>query len=307
VTGDLKTAARPNIHPLWNSAPILLLLTGSLLGITLPLAKIATAAGVPPLLWAFVISCGAGVVLLISIVARRRLPATDRHSLRYFAITALVSYAIPNIVMFTAVPHLGAGYTSIMYTLSPPVTLVLALLLKVRRPDFLGMAGIGVGLMGAVIVAATRGQAEHPAEIFWVALAFLIPVSLACGNIYRTLDWPDAADPIELAAGSHLAAAAMLLAALLALDGPASFLTLSAVPFETLAQIAAASAMFVFFFRLQAAGGPVYLSQIGYVAAGIGLIAGALFLSEHYRLPTWIGAAVIVIGVLMTTKAQRHT
>jgi drug/metabolite transporter (DMT)-like permease len=290
-----------------HSPLVLLLLTGALLGVNLPLAKIATAQGVPPLLWAFVISAGAGFVLLTSQFMRGRRLNTNSHHLRYFIITAAVSYAIPNMLMFTVVPHLGAGYTSIMYTLSPPITLVLALVLKVRRPNLLGIAGIGVGLVGALLVAMTRGEAGRPAELLWLVLAFLIPVSLACGNIYRTMDWPKDSDPTDLAAGSHLAAAVMLLIAIMAFHGPVSFTTLKAVPFETLAQIAAAAAMFAFYFRLQMVGGPVYLSQIGYVAAGIGLVAGTVFLSESYQLLTWAGAAVIVVGVLMTTKAQRQT
>ena len=43
-------------------------------------------------------------------------------NLRYFLVTATVSYAIPNFLMFSAIPHLGAGYTGIMFTLSPIVT-----------------------------------------------------------------------------------------------------------------------------------------------------------------------------------------
>jgi drug/metabolite transporter (DMT)-like permease len=64
--------------------------------------------------------------------------------------------------------------------------------------------------------------------------------------------------------------------------------------------------MFAFFFRLQAVGGPVYLSQIGYVAAAVGLLSGTLFLGEHYQVLTWAGAVVIVAGVAITTKAQRQ-
>jgi len=72
------------------------------------------------------------------------------------------------------------------------------------------------------------------------------------------------------------------------------------------AQVASASAMFAFFFRLQAVGGPVYLSQIGYVAAAVGLFAGTIFLGEHYQLLTWAGAVIITIGVIITTKAQNQ-
>ena len=62
--------------------------------------------------------------------------------------------------------------------------------------------------------------------------------------------------------------------------------------------------MFAFFFRLQAVGGPVYLSQIGYVAAAVGLVAGTLYMGERYQALTWLGALVIVAGVVMTTLAQ---
>ena len=49
---------------LWESALGLLVVTGGLLGLTLPFGKLATAAGVPAMVWAFVISFGAGTVLL---------------------------------------------------------------------------------------------------------------------------------------------------------------------------------------------------------------------------------------------------
>ena len=62
--------------------------------------------------------------------------------------------------------------------------------------------------------------------------------------------------------------------------------------------------MFPVYFRLQAVGGPVYLSQIGYVAAAVGLFSGTLFLGEHYQGLTWAGAVIIVAGVFITTKAQ---
>ncbi len=289
---------------LWNSALGLLIVTGALLGLTLPFGKIATGAGVPPILWPFVISCGAGGVLFLVLLARRRPIALTPHRLRYFLIAALISYAIPNLLLFSAIPHLGAGYAGIMYTLSPIVTLILSILLGVRRPNALGIAGIVVGFIGAVMVATTRGVADRPADIFWVIIGLLMPVCLALGNVYRTYDWPKDTGPIELAAGSHLATAAMLLLAVLGLGQVGSFATLAEMPWLVLLQAASAAAMFAFYFRLQAVGGPVYLSQIGYVAAAIGLGAGVLFLDEHYRLLTWLGAAIIVLGVIMTTKAQ---
>lgn len=290
-----------------DSAFGLLLITGGLLGLTPPFGKLAAEGGIPPILWSFVISFGAGGVLLCVLLARRTRFTLTAHKLRYFAIAAAISYAIPNILMFSAIPHLGAGYTGIMFTLSPVVTLVLSILLGVRRPNLLGVAGIAVGFAGAVMVTMTRGEASQPADLFWVAVGLLIPVSLAAGNIYRTRDWPGDAGTTELAVGSHLAAATMLLVGVFAVGGGGSFGSLLDAPLLVAAQVAASAAMFAFFFRLQAVAGPVYLSQIGYVAAAIGLVSGVLFLGESYSPLTWMGAGIITVGVIMTTRAQSRT
>ncbi|PSJ54914.1 DMT family transporter [Pseudaminobacter soli (ex Li et al. 2025)] len=289
---------------LWNSAIGLLLVNGLLLGLTLPFGKMATAAGVPPAIWAFVISFGAGAVLFSALVANGGSIGLDRRKLRYFVVVAAVSYAIPNLLLFASIPHLGVGFTGIMFTMSPLFTLAFSLMLKLRRPSMLGLAGIGVGFVGALVVATTRGEASQPADPIWVAAGLLIPVSLAVGNVYRTVDWPKGSGPIQLAAGSHLAAAVMLLVAAASSAGGSPFAPLADVPWLVVAQVIVSSAMFAVFFRLQAVGGPVYLSQIGYVAAAIGLISGMLFLGESYRLETWLGAVLISIGLVMTTKAQ---
>ena len=282
----------------------LLAVTGALLGLTLPFGKMATDAGVAAIVWAFVISLGAGGVLLAAILLRGGRMRLDARRLRYFVVTAAISYALPNLLMFTVMPHVGAGYTGIMFTLSPVITLVMSILLGVRRPNLPGVFGIAIGFVGAVIVAATRGEVGQPAALVWVGVALLIPLCLAAGNIYRTMDWPAGTGPIELAVGSHLAAAAMLLVGMLVIDGGASLGKLSEMPLLVVAQMASASAMFAFFFRLQHVGGPVYLSQIGYVAAAVGLFSGTLFLDERYGILTWLGAAIIVAGVIVTTKAQ---
>lgn len=292
------------MNALWTSALALLVITGTLLGMTLPFAKVATAAGVAPQVWAFVISAGAGSVLLAAMLARGERIALTAHKLRYFVVAAAISYAIPNMLMFAAIPHLGAGYTGIMFTLSPIVTLLLSLALGVRKPNALGVAGIVVGFVGALIVATTRGEAGRPAELFWVGIGLLLPLSLALGNIYRTWDWPADAGTLELAAGSHLAAALLLVGVILVTGSAASFALLPSLPLLVAAQVASASTMFVFFFQLQRIGGPVYLSQIGYVGAAIGLLSGTLLLGERYGLLTWLGAVIIAVGVAMTTKAQ---
>ncbi|MEK1886786.1 MAG: DMT family transporter [Phyllobacterium sp.] len=290
---------------LLNSAAVLLVLTGTFLGLTLPFGKLAFAAGIAPSVWAFVISLGAGTVLLAAFLIMGKRPKLNARMLRYYIIAAFVSYAVPNLMTLSAIPHLGSGYTGIMYTLSPVFTLLLSVLLKLRSPNTLGLLGILVGFAGAVIVGSTRGQVGQPADPFWVVIGLLIPVLLALGNVYRTIDWPAGADPTELAACSHLMTAIMLVPVIFFMTGEFPIAPLAGVPWLVVAQVLASACMFALYFRLQAVGGPVYLSQIGYVGAAVALLAGTLFLGEGYQFATWAGAAIITIGVLMTTKAQR--
>ncbi|MDQ2632949.1 MAG: EamA family transporter, partial [Pseudomonadota bacterium] len=126
------------MKPLRDSAIGLLVVTGGLLGLTLPLGKIATDAGVPAVAWAFVVSLGAGGVLLVALLLGGDRIRLNAHKLRYFFVTAAISYALPNLLMFSVMPHVGAGYTGIMFTLSPVITLILSILLGVRRPNLLG-------------------------------------------------------------------------------------------------------------------------------------------------------------------------
>jgi drug/metabolite transporter (DMT)-like permease len=295
------------MKPVWDSAPALLMITGGLLGMIFPLGKIASEAGVSPVLWSFVISFGVATTLVVVDAMRGGLRRPDAHRLRYFVLAGTISYCIPNIIVFAAIPHLGAGFTAIMFTLSPVITLCLSMFLKLRRPNRLGIAGIAVGFVGALVVATTRGELGQPASPLWVALGLLIPVALALGNIYRTMDWPGHAGALELAYGSHFAAAGVLLLCGIWLPWGFDPSPLVAVPLEAIAQVLSSAGMFVFFFRLQVVGGPVYLSQMGYVAAALGLVSGTLFLNEQYALLTWVGAGIIAVGVAMTTRAQSQS
>ncbi len=289
-------------------SPILLLLaTGAFLGLTLPLGKIASAALIPASMWALLISAGAGFILLFWLILQGRMLGLGGTRLRYYFLTALISYAVPNVLILSVIPKLGTGFTGIMYTISPVITLLFSIGLKLRRPDMLAVGGIVVGCLGALLVALSRSGVSSSVDWLWVLLALLIPVALAMGNIYRSIDWPKGAHPVELACGSHLASVLLLTVFVLLSEGSLPLSLYGEIPVASVMQACAAAAMFALFFRLQEVGGPVYLSQIGYVAAAMGLVSGAFLFDEHYQLLTWMGAVIISIGVSMTTRAQMRS
>ena len=289
-----------------NQPSMLLLVTGTLIGVNFPLGKLAGQAGVAPALWALLISLGASTVLLPVLVWRGELRWPSRPVARYAVISALISFVGPNLLLYSVIPHTGAGYTGLMFALSPVFTVLFATLFRLGTPGRLGMLGIGVGLTGAAVVSLTRGAAPDAPALPWLLAAVLIPVGLAAGNVYRTLDWPADAPPNVLAFWGHAFASGVFVALLFAQHGTVPVATLRPVVPAALAQMLVAGMTFPVFFRLQRHGGPVLLSQIGYVAAAVGMIVATAFLGERYDALTWAGAGVIAGGIAITIVAQRR-
>ena len=283
---------------------VLLLSTGSLLGLNFPLGKLAMAAGVGPAPWAALISLGAGLALAVATALLESGRRPGRSLLRFAAVSGLISYVMPNLLTFAVIPRIGSGLAAIMFALSPVVTALLSTMLRVRPPRLLAIIGIAFGLSGTLVIIAGRGPGYSGAGWFWLLAALLIPVFHGVGNVYRTLAWPRGASPMQLAAASNLAAVPPLLFAAWLMHPGLEFAPLAAVPGLAVAQVVVSTAMFLMFFRLQQIGGPTYLSQIGYVAAAVGLVIGVTAFRESYPAQVWAGAGLIAAGIGFSTFAQ---
>ncbi len=285
-----------------NRPLVLLLVTGLAFGCNFPLGKLAVAAGVNPALWAAVICLGAG--LAVGLAALLFETSGEVSGLyRYAFVSSLISNVIPLALTFAAIPHIGSGPTAILVATSPVTTALLSMGLRIRPPSPLGLMGIAVGLSGAVTIIAARHIGFAGEESRWLLLAALIPVFLGAGNVYRTAAWPRGAGPMRLGAIVNLAAVPPLLALAWALGG-LDLAPLAAIPGIVVGQVVAATVMYLTFFRLQAVGGPTYLSQIGYVAAAVSVAVGVSFLGERYPPLVWAGIAVVALGIGLTTLAQ---
>jgi drug/metabolite transporter (DMT)-like permease len=115
---------------------------------------------------------------------------------------------------------------------------------------------------------------------------------------------PQGTPALVLAVGSNAVAAVLLLLVCWAGGKLGDFATLKTVPILIAVQIAATAAMLALFFQLQVVGGPVTLSQIGTVSAGVGVLAGTIGLGERYPPIVWVGIAIIAVGISLTVRAR---
>jgi drug/metabolite transporter (DMT)-like permease len=287
-------------HNSWILSIVCLLVGGALLGIATNLAKYAVDIGLTPLAFLFWAITGAAIILLAVAYLRSELLPLSARSLEYYIIAALVSVAGANLVFFSAIPHVGAGFVALIIALPPLLTYLAALVIRIETFSLSRAIGVAAALIGVAVLAAHKFSAPD-ASIVWIIIVLCGPVLLAIGNIYRTLRWPDNATPIALAPGMLIAAAVML-----GVVGWLPSQTLR-VPLDILSigliivQACIFAGQFVLLFVLQKSGGPVLLSLLGAVGAFVGVPVAVFIQGEAPPEGLVLGGSLIALGIVLVT------
>jgi len=287
----------------WLVPFVCLLAGGALTGISTNVAKYAIDVGLTPLGFLFWSITGAAVILFITALIRKEPPPLNARSLEYYFVAALVSVAAANLLLFSAIPHVGAGFVALILSLPPLLTYLGALILRIEQFYIVRALGVIAALIGAGALAVHKFSAPD-SSVFWILVALCGPVLLAIGNIYRTLRWPDNASSGALAPGMLIAAALLLglfsmmsdfsIAVPLDLENwlPLSMIAIQAGVF---------AGQFLLLFLLQKTGGPVLLSLLGAVGAIVGVPVAIFLQGESPPEGLFLGATLIAIGVALVT------
>ena len=278
-----------------------LLVGGALIGVSTNLAKYANEIGVTPLAFLFWSITGAAIILLLVAIIKKELPPLTARSFEYYFVAALVSVAGSNLLLFSAIPHVGASFVALIVSLPPLLTYLGALMLRMERFNIIRALGVAAALTGAGVLAVRKFSAPD-ASIVWILLALCGPVLLAIGNIYRTLRWPDQASPNALAPGM-LIAAALLLFMCSALPNFSVHVSLIGwLPLGVIiVQAGLFAGQFLLLFVLQKTGGPVLLSLLGSVGAVVGVPVAIFLQGESPPAGLFLGASLIALGVALVT------
>lgn len=285
----------------WLLPFICLLVGGALIGISTNLAKYANEIGVTPLAFLFWSITGAAIILLVVALIKKELPPLSARSFEYYFVAALVSVAGSNLLLFSAIPHVGAGFVALIISLPPLLTYLGALALRMERFNIIRALGVAAALTGAGVLAV-RKFAAPDASIFWILMALCGPILLAIGNIYRTLRWPDQASPNALAPGMLIAAALLLFMCSALPDFSVNVPLTEGLPLGVIViQAGLFAGQFLLLFVLQKTGGPVLLSLLGSVGAVVGVPVAIFLQGESPPAGLFLGASLIALGVALVT------
>lgn len=252
------------------------------------------------------VAASAAVLLATAWAAGQR-PSLTAASLRYYLLAGLLGLTLPYLVTYIVLAHIPAGVLGIAVSLSALMTYGIARLMRLEHFHPARMAGLGLGLLGVLVIVVPKGALPSADMAGWVLVALAAPLSLAGGNIYRSVAWPRGGRPLAMAAG--------MLATQAVLIGPFAFVA-GAIPRPTLEPSAVnvvligiallSSAFYLSAFELQRRAGPVFISQLGYVISLGTLAIGIFAFGERPSAWVWLSVLAMLGGIALVTRAGRR-
>lgn len=278
------------------SSPLgLLLVVGSLLAVSVLLSKTAAGLHAPMLTYLAMAMGGSGLVLM-TLTGGVRIGTAGAFAVTFYSLGAGGLMALGSAVGYLTVHEVGAAFIALALAFPPLFTWLLSLILRLERFDAIRLLGLLIGLAGGVFLAFGKGISTS-SDMGAVLVACAMPIILAAGNVFRTRYWPKGASPRELAGAMLICGALLTLPFAMYLEGAWAFLDIFQSDMLIVFAIAVVTfvTQYVALFRLQQVAGPVYLSQIGSIAAIVGSPVAVLVLGEH--LPDGFVLAALLIGL----------
>jgi drug/metabolite transporter (DMT)-like permease len=285
---------------------LLLMITGLLTGGALTAGKLAGAEQIPALTMLLWQVGGGGLMLWAVMLVSGRLPRWDSRHVVYYLVGGFFGVSLPFALAYLVLRDIPVGLMGVISALSPLMTYGLARTLGREPGSRRRLFGLVTGLLGVVLVMIPKDTVAGAGMWLSLVLALGVPLSLAVGNVYRSIAWPVGSTPLPLATGMLTVQALWLMPVTLVL-GQFQMPGLQAGDSGILgiALALTAGGGYLGSLALLRVGGPVYLSQIGYVVTAATVAIGALLLGEQYGALDWATIGLIFIGILLTSLPEK--
>jgi drug/metabolite transporter (DMT)-like permease len=268
--------------------------------------KLAAEANVPPLTYGFWQSLAAGLfVWVVAALKGERLAPSGMQIINY-AVMGSLGIGIPISLLTYAAPHLPASLLTIVLALSPPLTFLLGMLVRIERFRFLGLLGLAFGFLGVLVIVGPVMSTSGTADWRWFLLSLLAPMFFACSNIAATLLRPLQSSSLSMAAGMLLGSSAVLTPAMLlagqtwAPDNAAGFGAIFMA-------VVINSVFYVLLFEIIRIAGPIFFAQFNYLAVLAGVLWSMFLFGERVTGYFFIAMLLMFIGVFLSVGVRPAT
>ncbi|WP_171130468.1 MULTISPECIES: DMT family transporter [unclassified Ruegeria] len=249
----------------------------------------------------------ASLVLWIVIWLRRvPLHLSARHWLA-FLVMGLLNNVLPFSLMAWGQLYVETGLTSILNAATAIFGVLLAaVFFKDERLTPLRLLGVTLGFLGVSIAIGIQNFTSlNPASL--AQLAILVgTVSYACAAVWARKHLTDL--PPQVAAAGMLTSATLMMAPItLAVDGVPTF----ALPWQTLLAIGyysiiATAGAYLLYYRVLAKAGSGNLMLVTLIIPPVAIVLGATMRDEALSPNAYLGFAILALGLILLSRANRQ-
>ncbi|MBA6339516.1 DMT family transporter [Colwellia sp. MB02u-10] len=253
----------------------------------------------------------AAIFLIICLVLFKETNALKGRWRDIFVVGAL-NTAIPFTLFSFATLTLTAGTASVLNATAPMFSAIVAYIWLKDKLSLSAMFGLVIGFFGVYLLVSDNLHFDIEFTDKSLENNTLLPTLAAmlaalCYGISANYTKKNLSTikPLALAAGSQIAATAMLLPLSLFFI-PETLPSSNAIWSVLLIGVICTGVAYILFFRLIAQLGPAKAISVTYLIPAFGILWGALFLGETISLMMLLGGGIILLGVALTTGVLRR-
>lgn len=245
----------------------------------------------------------AALVLLPFLLAKKQWPMITAHWQAIFLV-ALTNTAIPFCLFSYSTLYLGAGYASVLNATAPMFAALVGFIWLKDKLSRLAVIGLLIGFAGVIILSVARNNHNFTVS--------LLPVGAALGAtcLYGlaaclTKKYLQGVNPLAIATGSQCFAA-LVLAPLSLWFWPARMPDMYSWSQVVALGVMCTAVAYILYFRLIANIGAAKAITVAYLVPVFGILWGMCFLDEYLSPGMWLGAALVLLGVALTTGVLKR-
>jgi len=284
----------------------LLLLCGVIFGLLFSVNAIAVGGGVPPIAYAFWQCIGAGIVLLTYALLRGNPPRFTFIHLRTYVMLGVLGMAAPSSLLGYVAPNVPPGPLTLVLILSPLLTYVFSVLLRVDSFRWLSVLGIIFGIAGVALAVLPESALPEKGMAGWLLLGLLAPVCFAAVNVLAGKYRPPASASETLASGLLLVSALILIPVMFLTDQVYAFRGPAEVNFAVLWAVLINSVFWISFFEIVRLAGPVFFAQFNFLAVLCGIGWAYIVFGQIPSIYIWGAAALLFGGLALVLGTSRR-
>lgn len=305
---ELTTTTTAAIDTLIIRIPYRLVLMGLVLtlgivwGLQYSTAKLASLEGLEAFSALFAVHAVLAPLFVLFAIASGRTFWPSWRQAGYFAVTAFFTNLVPLGTELLVAHHISAGELTMIISLTPLSVLMFAMVLRSEAISLRKIAGILLGCTAGLAILMPQALAGGDDGLSWVLLAFVGPLGGGFGCVLLAKFWPDALDTFQVATGSLVAGALLLMPMAMMTGGLVNPVALA---FENWSVAGFGFTVGVEFFLLALItrmSGAAFASCSDFIAICAGLMWGYVFFTE---IPTmWMVAAACICALALKLAAD---